>query len=328
MSTVGPAAAIDLNPGRGDVPRVLPPSRSRPDLAFRIVLVGSGGVVLVIIGAIALYLVKSSWRALTLSGVHFLVSDHWSPPTSFGILGDLVGSMLIAAIALVVAVPIGLATALLINEYAPTWARGWLTALVDLLASVPSLVFGLWGLDALSNYVYGTTLWLSHHADAIPIFRDPSPSTYGNSIFVCGLVVGIMVLPIMTAISRDVMAQAPREACEAALALGGTKWGMITDVILPFSRNGIVAAALLGFGRAMGETIAVLTILSMNNTLWSHILHPGGGAIGPLIANFFTSVPDRTKSALVLAGLVLFAATLVINVLGRMLVGKVGQVKT
>jgi phosphate transport system permease protein len=310
-----------------DVPFVPRPARTGADLVFRVVLFASGAVVLLIIGAITLYLVQSSWRALSLSGVHFLVSDQWSPPRSFGILGDLMGSVLIAAIALVVALPIALATALMINEYAPRRARGWLTGLVDLLASVPSLVFGLWGLNALSTYVFGASVWLSHHASAIPLFRDPV-ETYGNSIFLSGLVVGIMILPIVTAVSRDVMAQAPREACEAALALGGTKWGMVTDVILPFSRNGIVAAALLGLGRAMGETIAVLTILSMNNTTWTQILRPGGGAIGPLIANAFETSPPRTQSALVLAGLTLFATTLVINVIGRLLVNRVAKVRS
>jgi phosphate transport system permease protein len=223
---------------------------------------------------------------------------------------------MIATIALLVGVPISLCAALMINEYAPRWAKRWLTSTVDLLAVLPSLLYGLWGLKVLSSQAYGVTKWLSHHAAFIPFFREPD-ATYGNSIFLCGLVVGVMIIPIVTSVSREVMAQAPREACEAALALGGTKWGMVTDVILPFARNGILGGILLGFGRALGETVAVLLILSPDNLIRLHILGPGGGQIPALIASLFTSVPYRTKSALTLAGLMLFVTILVLNFVAR-----------
>jgi phosphate transport system permease protein len=236
-------------------------------------------------------------------------------------LGVLLGTVMIAGLALLVALPVSLAAGLAINEYAPRWARRWLTALVDLLAVVPSLIYGLWGLKVLSPESAGVSIWLSHHASFIPFFREPD-TTYGESIFLCGLVVGIMIIPIVTSVSREVMSQAPREACEGALALGGTKWGMVTDVILPFARNGILGGVLLGLGRALGETVAVLLILSQTNTIHWNILGPGGGQIPALIANLFFSLPPLGKSALTLAGLLLFVTILGINVAARRVVGR------
>ena len=166
----------------------------------------------------------------------------------------------IALVALFVALPVALAIALAINEYMPRRASRALTALVDLLAAVPSIVFGLWGLFYVDPHLRNTTRWLSDHGDFFPPFRVVGTSL-GNSLFVAGLIVGIMVLPIIASISREVMSQVPRDQCEAALGLGGTRWGMVTSVILPFSRNGIVGASMLGLGRAMGETIAVSIIL-------------------------------------------------------------------
>ncbi len=296
----------------------------KSDKVFYFCLMAASLIVLVAIGAIFSFLVANSLPALRYAGVHVLSSDHWAPTGThpkFGLLGALVGTVLIAVIALVVAVPVSLSAALMINEYAPRWAKRTLTSVVDLLAVLPSLLYGLWGLLVLSNQTYGATKWLSNHATFIPLFREPD-ATYGQSIFLCGLVVGVMVIPIVTSVSREVMAQAPREACEAALALGGTKWGMVTDVILPFARNGILGGILLGFGRALGETVAVLLILSQTNLLRSHILGPGGGQIPALIANAFTSVPPLTQSALTLAGLLLFATILVLNFLARKIVAR------
>jgi phosphate transport system permease protein len=229
--------------------------------------------------------------------------------------------VMIAVIALIVGVPVSLSAALLINEYAPRSTKRWMTSAVDLLAVLPSLLYGLWGLKVLGNQIYGFTKWLSVHASFIPLFREPD-ATFGNSIFVCGVVVGIMIIPIVTSVSREVMAQAPRDACEAAMALGGTKWGMVTDVILPFARNGILGAILLGLGRALGETVAVLLILSETNVIHLNILGPGGGQIPALIANNFESVNALAKSALTVSGLLLFITILAINFTARRVVGR------
>jgi phosphate transport system permease protein len=320
MTTTAVTLAAHPDAAKGqDVPSSPSATPTQADRVFMITLLVASLVVLVAIGLIFAFLAGYSVPALKYAGFHVITSDHFAGTghhPSFGLLGALVGTVMIAAIALLVGVPISLSAALMINEYAPRWAKRWLTSTVDLLAVLPSLLYGLWGLKVLSSQAYGVTKWLSHHAAFIPFFREPD-ATYGNSIFLCGLVVGVMIIPIVTSVSREVMAQAPREACEAALALGGTRWGMVTDVILPFARNGILGGILLGFGRALGETVAVLLILSPDNLVRLHILGPGGGQIPALIASLFTSVPYRTKSALTLAGLMLFVTILVLNFVAR-----------
>ena len=147
----------------------------------------------------------------------------------------LVGSWAIAIVGLLVALPVSLAMALMINEYAPVWARSWLISFVDALATVPSIVYGLWGYELFSNWQEGPAGWIAHHFAFVPILRSPSAEGFGPSVFATGLVCALTIIPIITSIVREVMGQVPSDVCEAALGLGGTKWGMITDVILPFS---------------------------------------------------------------------------------------------
>ena len=233
--------------------------------------------------------------------------------------------MVVAVVALAAAFPISLATALAINEYVPSGARRVLITLIDLLAAVPSLVYGLWGVTVFDAWVTGPTTWLTKYAAFFPLFQ-PGPGKVGRSLFVCGLVVAIMVTPIVTSVSREVMSQVPREQCEGALALGGTKWGMVTEVILPFARNGIIGAALLGLGRALGETIAVTLILSVTNLPTGHILYPGGGTVPALIVDWYAQVGSgRGLDALTLAGLTLFALTLGVNIVARIIVSRSGR---
>jgi phosphate transport system permease protein len=280
--------------------------------------------VLIAIGAIVIFLLSQSGPAWAHQGLRLITTQSWAPRSakpSFGFLGPLVGSAFIAVIALVFALPIALATALAINEYVPRRASRALTALVDLLAAVPSIVFGLWGLFYLDPHLRSSMRWLGNHASFFPPFRLVG-TNLGNSLFVAGLVVGIMVLPIVASISREVMSQVPRDQCEAALGLGGTRWGMITSVILPFARNGIVGAAMLGLGRAMGETIAVSIILIGDNRINTHILQPGGGSISALIVSEFRGSGTLEQSALTVAGLTLFAITLAVNLIARAIVAR------
>lgn len=255
-----------------DSPRQVQSPRSGADSVFRIALMCCAGVVVVLIAAILAFLAQKAWPVLQASGLKFFTTSVWTPgsPGKYGILGDLVGTVIVAVIAIAVAFPISLATALAINEYVPGLARRLLITLVDLLAAVPSLVFGLWGVLVFDAWLTGPTTWLSQYASFFPLFQ-PAPGRVGRSLFVCGLVVAVMVTPIVTSVSREVMSQTPRDLCEGALALGGTKWGMITEVILPFSRNGIIGAALLGLGRALGETMAVTLILSITSVVTSHL---------------------------------------------------------
>jgi phosphate transport system permease protein len=274
--------------------------------------------------AIVVFLFKSSGPAWRYQGLRLITTDTWSPRgthPSFGFLGAIVGSAITGVIALTIALPIGLATALAINEYLPRQVRRSLTTLVDLLAAVPSIVFGLWGKFFLDSHMFLTVKWLGAHGDAFPPFRIAG-TNYNNSLFEAGIVVGIMILPIITSVSREVMSQTPREQCEAALALGGTRWGMVTDVIFPFARNGILGGAMLGLGRAIGETIAVSMILSADNHVTSHILQPGGGTVASLIVREFFSGSDLERSALFVAGLTLFALTLAVNLGAQAIVAR------
>jgi phosphate transport system permease protein len=297
--------------------------RTTGDRLFRLVLFSCASTVLVIIAVILIFLALKAWPAWRYEGIRLVTTAVWSnPQRAFGFGGDLVGSFVIAGVALVVAAPIALATALAINEYVPRVLRKPLTALVDLLAAVPSLVYGLWGGLWFQNHVYLTAGWLGHNADFFPLFRLAPRSNTNGSEFLAGLVVAIMVLPLMTSVSREVMSQVPREDCEAALALGGTRWGMITDVVLPFGRNGIVGGAMLAFGRALGETIAVSLILSANDHLTSHILQAGGGSVAATIATQFSSTSNLGRSALTFAGLLLFAMTLGVNIGARFVVSR------
>jgi phosphate transport system permease protein len=196
--------------------------------------------------------------------------------------------------------------------------------LLDLLAAIPSLIYGMWGLYYLQPRLEGTSRWLTDHLGFIPIF-DTSRPVFGSSMFVAGIVVGLMVLPIVASVTREVLAQAPRGVCEASLALGSSRWGMIRSVILPFGRSGIVGAAMLGLGRALGETIAIALILSFNFRLHTEILSPGGGSVAGLIANNFGEAGEAQRHALVAAGLALFVITLVVNTGARVIVNKTSK---
>jgi phosphate transport system permease protein len=302
--------------------------RTTHDRIFRGLSTGAAFVSLLIVGVTAIFLVDKARPALAKTGiVGFFTKSVWSPPTShFGVLGLLIGTIIIAVIALCIAVPLALWMALFINEYAPLRVSRAMTTVVDLLAALPSLLFGIWGLFALQRRLIPIGEWLTHHLSIVPFLRLSGTSAdLSQSSFVVGVVVGIMILPIITSVSRDVMSQVPREQCEGALALGGTRWGMIRDVILPFGRSGIVGATLLGFGRALGETIAVALIINLRFKANSHVLTSGGGSIAALIAVKFGEAAPLERSALVAAGLALFLLTLVVNLVARRVVARAAR---
>lgn len=307
-----------------DTPIVINRSVSRPDRIFRIVLASSSAVVLVILVAVVVFLARNGWKALAAGGTHFFTDATWSPDSGhYGAMPLLVGSVAIAVVAVLIAGPISLATALMINEYAPIKIRGVLTAIVDMLATVPSIVYGFWGLYLVSNLQAPPAKWLVDHFGFVPFFRTPTPGVFVQSIFACGLISAATIVPIITSVSREVMAQAPRDACEAALGLGGTRWGMVTDVIMPFSRNGVVGAFLLGFGRGLGETMIVVLVLSKANHMTSALLGPNGlGSIAKQITADFPTGSALDKSALILLGLVLFGTTLLVNLIARFVVNR------
>lgn len=304
-------------------PRVLTRTVTRGDKVFRSLCACAAMVSLVIIGGTAVFLGVKSVPALREAGfVDFFTKSVWNPTVGdYGVAGLLGGTIIIATVALAVAVPLALGLALFINEYAPARVRRVLTSAVDLLAALPSLIFGMWGLFALQGTLVGIAQWLNDHLDALPFFRlsDQNASLMQSS-FVTGSVVALMIVPIITSVARDVMAQCPRSQCEAALALGGSRWGMIKEVLLPFGRAGITGAVLLGFGRALGETIAITILISFVVEMNPFVLEQGGGSIASLIAIKFPEAQEIEISALIAAGLALFAMTLVVNLGARAIV--------
>ena len=300
-------------------------NRTQGDQISRLLAQGAAALVLMIMGLIGLFLFLDARKALKLAGFRFLTLETWQPDSSFhvfGVKGVLVGTVLVAAIALVVALPLAIACSLAINEYAPLRLRRPLTTLIDLLAALPSLIYGLWGKFFLQPRLNGVARFLTDHANFVPLFRTDPGTKFGFSMSIAGLVVALMVLPIATSVGREVMGQVPRDQCEAAYALGGTRWATVRDVILPFGRNGVVGGAMLGLGRALGETIAVAIILSADHKVNFRILQPGGGTVAELIANTFGNAQEIGRSALTAAGLALFILTLIVNAIARFVVNR------
>lgn len=305
-----------------DSPRSLVTPSSRADRIFRAINVGAAMASLVVMALIAGFLVAKARPALSAAGGKFFTTFEWLPddsPARFGIGSMLFGTVVAALIALLIAVPISIGTALFINEYAPIRFRRALVTVVDLLAAIPSLIFGLWGLSYLQPKLNGPARWLSEWLSFIPIFKTKVP-IFGSSLFVSGIVLALMIVPIITSIACAVMAEVPRVFCEAALALGGTKAGMIKEVVLPFSKGGLVGASMLGLGRALGETIAIALILSNDFRIPHNVLSPGGASVAGTIALKFPEAGILGRSALIAAGLVLFIVTLLVNLAARAVV--------
>lgn len=314
----------EVEPLSGEQPRVIDAPVLPADRLYRRVTVTGAMTSLVVMALIAVFLLKQAWPALSQAGLRFFTTFEWRPdelPAVYGIGSALFGTVVIALIALVIAVPVSIGTALFINEFAPRRFQRWLVTLVDLLAAIPSLIFGLWGLSFLQPRLDGLARWLSDWMGWIPIFKTKIP-IFGSSLFVSGVVLSLMIVPIITSIARAVMAEVPRVYCEAALALGGTRTGMIKEVVLPFSRGGLIGASMLGLGRALGETIAVALILSNDFRVPSNILSPGGASIAGTIALKFGEASVNGRSALVGAGLVLFVVTLIVNLFARIVVAR------
>jgi phosphate transport system permease protein len=295
------------------------PTRRRwsAESVFRSLSTSSGLAVLVIIVAIGVFLVSRAIPALRADHANFFTFNNWftnqSPPM-FGIGALAIGTLLTSALALVMAVPVAIGIALCLTHYAPRRIASTVGFTIDLLAAVPSIVYGLWGREYLVAPVSGLSAWLHRYFGWLPIFGN---GPYGKSILLGSMVLAIMVLPIITALSREVFAQTPTMNEEAALALGATKWEMIRTAVLPFGRPGLIAATMLGLGRALGETIALALTLGSNFIISDNILVNGGNTIAANIAHNFGESDAVGRGALIASGLVLFAITLVVNVAAR-----------
>jgi phosphate transport system permease protein len=323
--------AVALTPGppsvpSDDRPRTIVTSPSAGDRIFRTVLRAAGLTVLVITGMILVFLVLRSLTAFQAVGFRFFTTSSWFISTNqFGIAAILPLGVLIALIALIIAVPVGLATALFISEYAPPRLRRTLIALIDLMAAIPSIIVALFALYFVVPRILGFDAWLSHHLGFIPVFHNPlanAPSSFVASTFIAGVMVSVLVIPIITSLSRQVFSQAPQGEREAAYALGSTKWGMIRAVVLPYGRAGMIGASMLGLGRALGETIVVSFILTPIYVFNYHVLESGGNSVTYMIANFVLQAGTKGISALFAAGLVLFALTLVVNTIAAIIINR------
>ena len=296
----------------------------RADRLFSFASQGAGVTVLVLVTLVGVFLVSQAIPALARNEASFLTSREWTvggDAPRFGILELLWTTTAASVIAMLVAVPVGVCVALFITEYAPQWLRRPAGNLVDLLAAVPSIVYGLWGLIVFRPIVRPIEDWLSSRLSWLPIF-EPTGIT-GGTIFFIGFVLAIMILPIVTAISREVFAQTPTTHKEGALALGATKWEMIHTAVLPFGKPGVISAAMLALGRALGETIAVTFIVSTLavGSDWTWSLFNGGETFASRIANNAAEFDSPQETgALIAAGLVLFILTFVVNAIARVVI--------
>ncbi len=323
--------AVALTPGQPssaseDRPRTIVAPVAFGDMVFRGILRAAGLAVLLITALILVFLIFRSVSALKAVGLGFFTTSTWFIGTNqFGIAAILPLGILAALFALFIAVPVGIATALFISEYAPPRLRRALIAMMDLMAAVPSIIVALFAVFFLMPRVLGFDSWLSHHLAFIPLFQfrlANYPGNYANATFIAGVAVSLLVIPIVASLSRQVFSQAPQGEREAAYALGSTRWGMIRTVVLPYGRSGVIGAGMLGLGRALGETIVMAFILSPAFGFNYHVLESGGNSVTVMIANHFFVAGAKEISALMAGGLVLFVMTLVVNTFAAMIINR------
>lgn len=311
-----------------DAPEAAPPPRGKRrigDVAFAGLAQGSGILILLILAGVAAFLIIQAWPSLSANTVNFLTTREWDPNVreepAFGVAALAFGTVLAAAIALLMALPVAIGIALFIVFYAPSRLASLLGYLVDLLAAIPSVVYGLWGIGFLAPQLVPVFDSMTRHLGWIPFFAGPA-STSGRTILTASVALAVMVLPIITAMSRDVFRQTPQGHREAALAMGATRWEMIRLAVLPFGKSGVIGGAMLGLGRALGETMAVAMILSPSLVISWNLLQSGNQTIAAHIALQYPEATGYGVSALIAAGLVLFAITLVVNMGARYVVAR------
>jgi phosphate transport system permease protein len=290
------------------------------DRSFRAGAIAAAVVVVLLVLFVGVFLAVLAIPSLRRDTANFLTSTQWNVGTGtlqFGIAGLLWTTAITSVVAMILAVPVAVGTALLVTQYVPPRVGSTIGFLIDLLAAVPSIIFGLWGLKLLGPFLGPFYDWLQRVLGWIPLFGKGVEST-GN-VLTASIVLAIMVLPIVSAMSRNVFAQTPRDHIEAALALGATRWEMIRTAVIPYGRSGVIAASMLGLGRALGETIAVMIILSQTTTEGINVsLFAGGETFASKIANNAQEFDSPAKTgAYIAAGLVLFVVTFAVNAVAR-----------
>jgi len=314
--------AADIAAGSRAVRRPMSTGR-RGDQIFALTSRASGIALLAVMAAIAVFLIWKAIPALQANTANFLTEQEWNPnadPPVFGIAQLAYGTVMTSFLALLMATPVAFGIALFISFYAPRRLAAALGYLVDLLAAVPSIVYGLWGLHYFSTKMDDVGRFLNTYFGWIPLFGGDSVG--GRSLLTASVILAIMILPIISSLTREVFLQVPTAHVEAALALGATRWEVIKMAVLPFGRSGMISAAMLGLGRALGETIAVAMVLSTAGGISIHILKDGGNTIAANIANSFAEAGETARGALIASGLVLFVITLIVNMTARAIVAR------
>ena len=297
---------------------------ARGDRIFQIVITAFAVSIPALLLIIAISIGIAAWPALSRSGFSFLTESTWDVGAgTFGAAPAIYGTIVSSALALIIATPLALGVSIFLSEIAPQWLRQPVGFLIDLLAAIPSVVYGLWGIFVLVPLLrdpVGPFIRDTLHLGNTPVFSGPN---YGYSMFAAGIILAIMILPFISAVTREVLLAVPRSQRDAALALGATRWEMIRDAVIPYARSGIIGGIILGLGRALGETMAV-TMLIGNRPEISASLFAPGYTMASLIANEFTeATSDAHLSALMAVGAVLFLVTLIVNALARWLVWRV-----
>jgi phosphate transport system permease protein len=301
------------------------------DKVFRAVVTGGGFSSLAILGLISLFLLYNGLSVFKTEGLRFITGFDWIVPQpdsgipgQYGIGAMLWGTLVIGLIALFFGFPISVGAALFLSYYAPDWLKKPMVLVIDVMAAIPSVVFGLWGYFVLMPHAEYWAKLIHKYLGFIPIFDMPAPA-FSRSPFIAGLVLAIMIIPIITSISREVFAQTPLDRVQAAYALGATKWSMIRSVVFPYGRGGVVGGAMLGLGRALGETVAVYTVLNIVFDVRIEVLLSAGGSVASMIVNKFGEAnPDELK-ALMAAGFVLFVVTLIVNFVANAIINKTAR---
>ena len=313
---------------RAEAPEIRIEASAIGDRLYRWITTGFALIIPALLLLIAVEVFVAGWPALSKFGVSFLTSSEWDAVNGkFGAAPAIFGTLVSSAIALIIATPLAVGVAIFLSEFAPRWIRQPLAFLVDLLAAIPSVVYGLWGLLVLLPMLrqhfmpfVKDTLHLGNFA----LFSGPA---YGPSMIAAGLILAIMVLPYISAVTREVLLAVPRSQREAALALGATRWEMIRDAVVPYAKSGIIGGIILGLGRALGETMAVTMVIGNRHEISSSLFQPGY-TMASLIANEFSEATnDLHLSALMGIGAVLFVVTIVVNTIARWLVWQTGRNK-
>jgi len=309
-------------------PRIITTEPRKSDRVFSAIVTGGGFFSLIVLGLISLFLLFNGFNVLKTEGLKFLTGFEWqnaipdaATPANYGIGAMLYGTLVLGLIALFFGFPIAVGSALFLSYYAPDWLKKPMVIVIDIMAAIPSVVYGLWGYFVLMPHAEYWAKLIHKYLSFIPIFDMPAPA-YSRSPFIAGLVLSIMIVPIITSISREVFAQTPLDRIQAAYALGATKWTMIKAVVIPYGAGGVIGGAMLGLGRALGETVAVYTVLNLVYDIRPEVLLSAGGSVASMIVNKFGEADKAELQALMAAGLVLFLVTLIVNFLANVIINR------